>query len=1092
MDSVLSMKNRANELFRTGHFREAITLYDQCLLVPDIDDRCLRCVLYNNKSQVYLKLEDYENAVGSATEALKINPAEPKALFRRAQAFEKLGKFQQALEDSRKLIHLEPGNTAAQNLARRIEMVVTTRVSEADSLPARIKMMFQIVETETANVEKTEQALKNLTALITENGPTAASLVWSNPNYSVLFDFCNSSDRKLSTAAHRLMAHTFDHHPERCMHILNHLTAQYFVDRMFSRQSDESLEACRFLNSLLEGLTQLKAYQKAKDASSRCSSNETAKVAPTVYPKFKLDPTVEKPVFEILQCLFRATNNGRLVASVRDYILEMLIRFVPSEKGIGWSTKFVQLDGLVDRLLEIAGAAGTSAISGWRSKRAREVGTARETQPSDSTPDQTCLHTSPNTRMIVACLLAKLWDDLTSDKARDAFTSLCSDFVLDLFSDPFLETKVDAASVIGTLFLGPHELGASILSRPGILEGLFLLTQCPNMLYQVIALDTIILATQKKQQCLTLVTKAVPMLQNLYKAKNDGIKIRALVALCKFGAAGGSDVTVKSLTEGSASSLMRACRRLLLGIEQREPDVDHIAPVHQALPDISENGELVLNEPSDAEEENAPPAVVDVQRASRKPLPKSQASLAQLKGSETIRWAIEGLAYLSLNAEVKQEIVEDKEVINTLFHVAELDLKECGFALASVLAHLTNSLPRNTIEPEMVELAKFTKQHIPEEHPLDGEQPVRKRRQLLMDAGLSVALYNLTMIMADGPVGSQGGLRELISRLYLCASEEVSTRGRLVQAGASKALMSLALKSNTDAGKSIAAQALARLTITTDPRVTFPGQRSLELVRPLLNLISPDCDALQNFEGLLALTNLASLDDRHRHRIMAERGVPLIDHHMFEEHPMLRRAAVECVANMAQFHAFVVACGGRLPLDDRDLGSKLPYLASSTERVKLLVLYCCEFDDLGLVRAAVGALATMSYDPGIISRITNCSSWFETLQTLAGHDVSSIQHRAAHLLRNMILHGERSFCEYICGSNMLEVIMSLSQLPDLSPDEPLAPNMITLNPGVAADQLRNMTQADRKRTRECALEALQQLQQYGLVERASLMSNGHK
>ncbi|KAF6774328.1 hypothetical protein AHF37_05945, partial [Paragonimus kellicotti] len=129
---------------------------------------------------------------------------------------------------------------------------------------------------------------------------------------------------------------------------------------------------------------------------------------------------------------------------------------------------------------KVAGAAGTSAISGWRSKRARETGTALELQPADSIPDQTCLHTSPNTRMIVACLLAKLWDDLTSDKVRDAFTSLCSDFILDLFSDPFLETKVDAASVIGTLFLGPHELGASILSRPGILEGLFLLTQCPK------------------------------------------------------------------------------------------------------------------------------------------------------------------------------------------------------------------------------------------------------------------------------------------------------------------------------------------------------------------------------------------------------------------------------------------------------------------------------------------------------------------------------------------------------------------------------------------------------------------------------------
>lgn len=58
-------------------------------------------------------------------------------------------------------------------------------------------------------------------------------------------------------------------------------------------------------------------------------------------------------------------------------------------------------------------------------------------------------------------------------------------FHRDLFSDHFLETKVEAASVIGTLFLGPHEVGSSVLARPGILEGLFLLTKSPNMLYQV-------------------------------------------------------------------------------------------------------------------------------------------------------------------------------------------------------------------------------------------------------------------------------------------------------------------------------------------------------------------------------------------------------------------------------------------------------------------------------------------------------------------------------------------------------------------------------------------------------------------------------
>ncbi|CAH8462831.1 unnamed protein product [Dicrocoelium dendriticum] len=216
---------------------------------------------------------------------------------------------------------------------------------------------------------------------------------------------------------------------------------------------------------------------------------------------------------------------------------------------------------------------------------------------------------------------------------------------------------------------------------------------------------------------------------------------------------------------------------------------------------------------------------------------------------------------------------------------------------------------------------------------------------------------------------------------------------------------------------------------------------------------------------------------------MAERGVPLIDHHMFEDHMMLRRAAVECVANMAQYHAFVVCCGGTLPLDDGDLGAKLPFLRSATERVKLLVLYCCEFEDLLLVRAAVGALATMSYDPGIITLITKTSTWFETIQTLAGHDACEIQHRAAHLLRNMVVHGQRSFCEFLYKSTMLEVIMSLSQLPEISADESIPQETISMNPGISQVRLREMMMEDRRSTVRCASEALRQLHQYGLVER---------
>lgn len=78
-----------------------------------------------------------------------------------------------------------------------------------------------------------------------------------------------------------------------------------------------------------------------------------------------------------------------------------------------------------------------------------------------------------------------------------------------------------------------------------------------------------------------------------------------------------------------------------------------------------------------------------------------------------------------------------------------------------------------------------------------------------------------------------------------------------------QALLPLALE-GTDVGQTKAAQALAKLTITSNPEMTFPGERIYEVVRPLVSLLHLNCSGLQNFEALMALTNLAGISERLR------------------------------------------------------------------------------------------------------------------------------------------------------------------------------------------------------------------------------------
>lgn len=60
-----------------------------------------------------------------------------------------------------------------------------------------------------------------------------------------------------------------------------------------------------------------------------------------------------------------------------------------------------------------------------------------------------------------------------------------------------------------------------------------------------------------------------------------------------------------------------------------------------------------------------------------------------------------------------------------------------------------------------------------------------------------------------------------------------------------------------------ASQALAKLAITNDPAIAFPGQRVVELIKPLVQL-TKERHGLLMFEASMALCNLASMTDELR------------------------------------------------------------------------------------------------------------------------------------------------------------------------------------------------------------------------------------
>uniref|UniRef100_A0AAA9T7Z3 Protein unc-45 homolog B n=2 Tax=Bos TaxID=9903 RepID=A0AAA9T7Z3_BOVIN len=332
------------------------------------------------------------------------------------------------------------------------------------------------------------------------------------------------------------------------------------------------------------------------------------------------------------------------------------------------------------------------------------------------------------------------------------------------------------------------------------------------------------------------------------------------------------------------------------------------------------------------------------------------------------------------------------------------------YSVATTLVNCTNSYDVKEVIPELVQLAKFSKQHVPEEHPKDKKDFVDMRVKRLLKAGVTSAL--VCMVKADNAILTDQ-TKELLARVFLALCDNPKDRGTIVAQGGGKALIPLALE-GTDVGKVKAAHALAKIAAVSNPDIAFPGERVYEVVRPLVSLLNTQRDGLQNYEALLGLTNLSGRSDKLRKKIFKEKALPDIENYMFENHDQLRQAATECMCNMVV---------------NKEVQER--FLADGNDRLKLVVLLCGEDDDK-LQNAAAGALAmlTAAHKKLCFKMTEVTTQWLEILQRLCLHDRLSVQHRGLVIAYNL-LAADAELAKKLVESELLEILTVVGkQEPD--------------------------------------------------------------
>ncbi|XP_047688924.1 protein unc-45 homolog B [Prionailurus viverrinus] len=896
------LKEEGNRHFQLQDYKAATKSYSQALKLTK--DKALLATLYRNRAACGLKTESYVQAASDASRAIDINSSDIKALYRRCQALEHLGKLDQAFKDVQRCATLEPRNQNFQETLRRLNTSIQEKLRVQFSTDSRVQKMFEILLDENSEADKLEKAANNLIVLGREEA--GAERIFQNNGVALLLQLVDTKRPELVLAAVRTLSGMCSGHRARATVILHAVRIDRICSLMAVENEEMSLAVCNLLQAVIDSLS-------GEDKREH-QGKEEALVLDT-----------KKDLKQITNHLLDMLVSKKVSGQGRDQAMNLLNKNVPrKDLAIHDNSRTLYVvDNGLRKILKVVGQV----------------------------PDlPSCLPLTDNTRMLASILINKLYDDLRCDPERDHFRKICEEYITSKFDPQDMDKNVIAIQTVSGILQGPFDLGNQLLGLKGVMEMMVALCGSEREVDQLVAVEALIHASTKLSRATFIITNGVSLLKEIYKTtKNEKIKIRTLVGLCKLGSAGGTDYGLRQFAEGSTEKLAKQCRKWLCN------------------------------------------ASID---------------------TRTRRWAVEGLAYLTLDADVKDDFVQDIPALQAMFELAKASTtdKTILYSVATTLVNCTNSYDVKEVIPELVQLAKFSKQHVPEEHPKDKKDFIDMRVKRLLKAGVTSALA--CMVKADSAILTDQ-TKELLARVFLALCDNPKDRGTIVAQGGGKALLPLALE-GTDVGKVKAAHALAKIAAVSNPDIAFPGERVYEVVRPLVSLLDTQRDGLQNYEALLGLTNLSGRSDRLRQKIFKEKAMPDIENYMFENHDQLRQAATECMCNMVL---------------NKEVQER--FLADGNDRLKLVVLLCGE-DDEKVQNAAAGALAmlTAAHKKLCLKMTQVTTQWLEILQRLCLHDRLSVQHRGLVIAYNL-LAADAELAKKLVESELLEILTVVGkQEPD--------------------------------------------------------------
>uniref|UniRef100_A0A8D0P1J1 UNC-45/Cro1/She4 central domain-containing protein n=1 Tax=Sus scrofa TaxID=9823 RepID=A0A8D0P1J1_PIG len=479
---AVQLKEEGNRHFQLQDYKAATESYSQALKLTK--DKALQATLYRNRAACGLKTESYVQAASDASRAIDINSSDIKALYRRCQALEHLGKLDQAFKDVQRCATLEPRNQNFQETLRRLNTSIQEKLRVQFSTDSRVQKMFEILLDPNSEADLLEKAANNLIVLGREEA--GAERIFQNNGVALLLQLVDTKRPELMLAAVRTLSGMCSGHRARATAILHAVRIDRICSLMAVENEEMSLAVCNLLQAIIDALSgEDKREHRGK---------EEALVLDT-----------KKDLKQITNHLLDMLVSKKVSGQGRDQALNLLNKNVPrKDLAIHDNSRTIYVvDNGLRKILKVVGQV----------------------------PDlPSCLPLTDHTRMLASILINKLYDDLRCDPERDHFRKICEEYITGKFDPQDMDKNVIAIQTVSGILQGPFDLGNQLLSLKGVMEMMVALCGSERETDQLVAVEALIHASTKLSRATFIITNGVALLKELYKTtKNEKIKIRTLV-----------------------------------------------------------------------------------------------------------------------------------------------------------------------------------------------------------------------------------------------------------------------------------------------------------------------------------------------------------------------------------------------------------------------------------------------------------------------------------------------------------------------------------------------------------------------------------